>query len=318
MLGHEVTVFASGDSRAPGKLRSIIPRALASSGIEAAQIQAAECQHVHFALASSEGFDILHDHTKTAGVLAGSRAPRPMLTTAHNDITPDRRHLYLQHPEHRFAALSRAHAARMEGLRVCGVVPNGVDVSEIPFEPNKGDYLLFLGRLDAAKGADRAARLAAECDWRLLMAGPTSHAPQFFASEVQPWLNGKSRRYIGEVDGPRKWALLGGARALLFPIRWPEPFGLVMVEALATGTPVLATDWGAVREVVAAGRVGEVASAEADTSELAEALARLKFIRPEACRTHVERYFSVERMTVDYMHLYQQLLSPGSGHQATG
>lgn len=306
--GHDVTVFASGDSRAPGRLRSCIPQAVGSLGSTPAEAQAAENQHVNFALTQSRGIDLLHDHTKVAGVMARNLATAPMLTTAHNDLTPPRRTIYAQHPNHPFVALSQAHAARMQGLRVCGVVPNGIDVAEVPFEPVKGDYLLFLGRLDASKGADTAARLAAECDWRLVMAGPTHHAPEFFAAEVQPWLNGTSRRYIGEVGGARKWALLAGASALLFPIRWPEPFGLVLVEAMATGTPVLATDWGAVREVVADGLVGEVLPADASVAQLAEALPRLKRFRPDICRTHVIENFSIEGMTARYVELYRTLL----------
>lgn len=306
--GHTVTVFASGDSRAPGRLRSCVPQAGLPLGMSPAEIQAWERAHVDFSLRQSRGIDVFHDHTKVAGVMARDLTRLPMVTTAHNDLTPPRRDLYAQHQAHPFVALSRAHAARMEGLRVCGVVPNGIDVAEVPFEPIKGDYLLFLGRLDASKGADTAARLAAECDWRLIMAGPVHHARDFFTAKVQPWLNGTSRRYIGEIGGARKWALLAGARALLFPIRWPEPFGLVLIEALATGTPVLATDWGAVREVVADGVVGAVLPAHSGVHQLAEALPQLRRFRPEDCRAHVVRNFSIERMTERYLDVYQALL----------
>lgn len=306
-LGHSVTLYASGDSRA-SRLRSLFPRSLGTAGLDRQNLEVCERRHVEFALAEAHHFDILHDHTKLAGIECLSSSPVPVLTTVHNDATPERREAYRGHSAHPLVALSQSHAQRLMGMNICAVVPNGVDPWGLPFSSGNGDYFAFLGRLDAAKGADRAARLAAEFDWPLLMAGPTHQNPEFYRTEVLPWLNGKSRRYIGELGGTCKWSFLAGARALLFPICWPEPFGLVMIEAMAVGTPVLATDWGAVREIVVSGQVGEVVGRDAANEDFARAAQRMSAISRAECRAHALRHYSVEAMTRKYVEVYQRLV----------
>jgi len=189
----------------------------------------------------------------------------------------------------------------MPELNFAGVVYNGLDLAEPIFREQKEDYLLFLGRLDAAKGADVAARLAAELDLPLVMAGRKE--PGFFEERVAPYLDGKKRRYVGEIDGRPKWELYAGARALLFPIQWEEPFGLVVIEALACGTPVLATRRGSVPELLVEGESGVIVPS-GDFDALADGVAAAMALDPHACRRRVEEHFSADRMVAAYEAIY--------------
>jgi glycosyltransferase involved in cell wall biosynthesis len=192
----------------------------------------------------------------------------------------------------------------MPELNFVGTVYNGLDLDEPIFREQKDHYLLFLGRLDAAKGADVAARLAAELDLPLIMAGRKE--PGFFEEAVAPYLDGKRRRYVGEVSGRPKWELYAGARALLFPIQWEEPFGLVMIEALACGTPVLATRRGSVPEILTDGETGVIVPG-GDFEALADGVAAVMALEPAACRRRVEQHFSADRMVAAYEALYARV-----------
>ncbi len=303
--GHDVTLFASGDSRTRAALRARYPRALELDGVtDSRRVQDFEHAHVAWALSQASAFDVVHDHTKTWGVRLASQAVTPVVTTIHNDFTEGRRALYGAYPAHAYVALSRAHAASMPTLNFVDVVYNGLDLRPTQFRAQKDDYYLFLGRLDAKKGADVAARLAHALDLPLVMAGRIAHERAFYEREVAPWLDGVRRRYVGEVSGAPKWALYAGARALLFPIQWEEPFGLVMIEAMACGTPVVATCRGSVPEIVVPGETGAIAAADADLAALAEAVREAERVDPAACRARVERHFSADAMVTSYERVY--------------
>lgn len=317
--GHDVTLFASAGSRTGARLAEPAPEAFgAVPDAEAREAyEAYEAAHVARALeaAWAGAFDLVHDHTKASGLrAAASGSPVPWITTVHNDLTDARRALYGAYPDHRYVAISRAHAERLEGLNVVGSVHNGLDPAEIGELPaRKKDYLLFLGRLDEAKGAHLAARAAAEHGWELVLAGrvgPLERA--FFEAEVAPWLDGKRRRYVGEVNGAAKWRLYAEARALLFPIQWPEPFGLVVIEAMAAGTPVVATRWGSVPELVEPGLTGSIVSPEGDPASLAAGLASALALDPAAVAARARQRFEAARMVEAYEALYARVLA-GSG-----
>lgn len=308
--GHEVTLFASGDSRTPAQLRARYPRALELEGVtEKARYQVLEHAHVAWALSQASGFDVVHDHTKMWGVRHAPQAGVPVVTTVHNDFTPERRAIYGAYPDHPYVAISRAHAARMPELNFVGVVYNGLDLAPTAFRARKDDYYLFMGRLDEKKGAHLAARLAHDLDLPLVMAGRIEKEREFFEREVAPWLDGVKRRYVGEVTGQPKWDLYAGARAVLFPITWEEPFGLVMIEAMASGTPVVATRHGSVPEVVVPGVTGAIAPAGADLAALAEAVRAVRDLDPHACRAHVERNFSADAMVEGYERVYARVVA---------
>ncbi|MBU6427821.1 MAG: glycosyltransferase, partial [Cyanobacteria bacterium REEB65] len=201
--------------------------------------------------------------------------------------------------------LSRAQAFRFGGIAPFGIVPNGLDLRSIRLGRRKGDHLLFLGRLSPVKGAHEAIALAATLGMPLILAGRVGPQDQrYFATAIAPHLGDDKVRFVGEVSGSAKLDLLAGAKALVAPFLWDEPFGLVLIEAMACGTPVLAYDRGAAREIVAHRRTGFLA---ADLGGLARQAAGLGSISPEACRRHVADHFSAEAMARGYLELYDRI-----------
>ncbi len=309
--GHAVTLFASGDSASRADLRAILPRALTPLGFDTNALSLPfERAHVSWAFSQAADFDLIHDHTKALGVMLAPTSPVPVLTTVHNDFTPERRSLYLRHRDHAYVALSQAHARRCPELDFLGVVYNGLDLEQPLFRTEKEDYLLFLGRLCEAKGTHTAIAAAQALDMPLVLAGKVDPVDaEYVRTRVSPHVDGERIRYVGEVTGLRKWELLAGARCLLFPIAWPEPFGLVMIEAMACGTPVVATRWGSVPEVVAPGVSGWIAD---DFEGLLEGIRHAPRIDPHACRRQVQERFGTAAMVAGYLALYERLLEGAS------
>lgn len=311
--GHQVTLFASGDSETSAELRALFPRALTPLGFDTRErYQPFERAHGTWAFAQAGAFELIHDHTKALGVTLAPFVRKPVVTTIHNDFTPERRELYTRHRAHAYVAISRAHAERCRELNYLGVVYNGLDVAEAPFRARKEAFLLFLGRLCEAKGTHTAIALARAMELPLVLAGKVDPMDrEYFEARVRPHLDGERIRYVGEVYGSAKWDLLSRARCLLFPIQWPEPFGLVMIEAMACGTPVVASRWGSVSEVVGHGVSGWIAD---DFEGLIEGIRRAPHLSPERCRRWVERRFGTDAMVEGYLRVYERLLSgmPGT------
>ncbi len=308
--GHAVTLFATGDSRTRAELRALLPRALTPMGFATqATTLPFERAHAAWAFAQAGSFDLIHDHTKTEGVILAPTVSTPVLTTVHNDFSPARRAVYLAHPEHAYVAISQAHARRCPELDFLGVVYNGMDLNAPVFRACKENYLLFLGRLCAEKGTHTAIAVARTLGIPLVLAGKIDPVDaQYVQKEVMPHVDAQAIRYVGEVTGRRKWDLIAGARCLLFPIQWPEPFGLVMIEAMACGTPVVATRWGSVPEVVSHGETGWIAD---DFEGLLEGVRAAATIDPAACRRRVEERFGTAAMVAGYLALYERLLGRG-------
>lgn len=309
--GHEVTLFASGDSHTTANLRYRYPRHLEALGVtDKLSYRPHEASHVAWAFEQAAEFDLIHDHTKDLGTIHSRFCRTPVVTTIHNDFTEERKRVYGAYPDHRYVAISHAHAARMPQLNFQGVVYNGLDLSQPIFQTQKEDYLLFLGRLDQDKGAHTAVAIAQALDLPLVMAGriaPSERA--WYERHVAPHLDGVKRRYVGEVTGVPKWELYAGARALLFPIQWAEPFGLVMIEAMAAGTPVVGTRKGSVPEVVEDGVTGALVDDPGDLDALVQATKAALDLDPRACRARVERLFSADKMVDDYLAVYERVLA---------
>jgi glycosyltransferase involved in cell wall biosynthesis len=303
--GHDVLLFTVGASTCP------VPRAFLLDAPERARLGQAvvELRHVVHGYEALKGCDIVHDHT-LVGTVYALRFPRlQVVTTNHGPFDAELNDLYRavsgQVP---VIAISRAQAAQADpGVRVAGVVHHGIDVAEVAFRSGDGGYHLFLGRMTPDKGPKEAALAARQAGVRLLIAAKMEEPAEraYFREEVQPLLSDRIE-YVGEADSDGKRRLLAGARSLVNPISWAEPFGLVMLEALAHGTPVITTAWGAAPEIVDHGVTGFVCDS---LDGIVAALHAVETIDRAACRAAVKERFSVERMVAGHVRIYERLLA---------
>src|SRR5436309_581261 len=301
--GHDVTLFASGDSRTKAKLVAVYPEG-PSRLIGRSQ---PELLHVLTAYAHADEFDVMNDHTGMLGATLGATVETPVVHTVHGPLEGEPGHVYelidRVAPQVGLISISMNQRKPKPDLNWIGNCNNALDFSVYPCKPHRGDYLLFLGRLSPDKGAHRAVAVAMETGLPLKIAGKLQEPKEreYFHELVEPHLV-DGIEYLGEVTHGEKVELLQNARATLFPIEWEEPFGLVMIESMACGTPVIATRWGAVPEVIEEGRSGIIVD---HYKEMADALSAADDLDPLELRRYVEEEFSPERMVRDYVAAYE-------------
>ncbi|MGH8901545.1 MAG: glycosyltransferase family 4 protein [Egibacteraceae bacterium] len=305
--GHEVLLFCTGDSTCRVPRGWVLPQAATTQKASRSRSIIPELRQVIHAYKAVKGCDIIHDHTLIGPVYAERFDRLPVVTTNHRPFDEELSDLYQAMGDRvPIIAISRSQASRAN-VPIARVIHHGIDADDFPFGNTDGGYVLFLGRMSPEKGAKRAALVAAMTGSRLLIAarmrGPQERA--YFEQEVQPLLSDRIE-YVGEVGPRRKRELLVNARALLNPIRWPEPFGLVMIEALACGTPVLTFPEGAAVEIVDHGVTGFLCR---DEEEMAARLDEVGRLDRRACRAAVEGYFSTRRMVAEHVELFEQILS---------
>jgi len=301
--GEDVTLFASGDSHTKAKLSYVYAEA-------PSHLIGRSLPELHHSLACyerAEEFDVIHDHSGPPGAVLGGAVSKPVVHTLHGPLDGEAGPIYEQvarvSPDVGFISISLNQRKPRPDLPWVANVPNALDFSLYPCKPHRGDYLLFLGRLSPDKGAHRAIAVAMETGTPLKIAGKRREAKEreYFEQLVEPHL-GDGIEYLGEVTHGEKVELLQNARATLFPIEWEEPFGLVMIESMACGTPVIATSWGAVPEVIEEGARGGIVVD--DYREMAAKLEEADEMDPYECRAYVEERFSRKRMVADYMDVY--------------
>ena len=303
--GHEVTLFASGDSQTLAHLEAVYPCAirLEQRIKDYTVYEMLELSHVYNQAAE---FDLIHSHIGITALAMAPLVKTPTIHTLHGSFTFDNSKLYQLHHKQPFISISNAQ--RQLELNYLRTVYNGIDIENYPFQAQAQDppYLAFLGRLSPEKGPQHAIAIAKQTGWHLKMAGKIDAVDcKFFEQEIAPQIDGKQIEYLGEVDHSQKVELLGNAAVSLFPIAWQEPFGLVMVESMATGTPVIGMNLGSVPEVIAHGETGFVCHSYEEMAAMIPAALELN---RQTCREHVENNFSVAHMVDGYEAAYQQLL----------
>jgi glycosyltransferase involved in cell wall biosynthesis len=304
---HDVTLFASGDSGTQASLVSTFAEARSDE----LGLTQPELMHALTCVRDAHRFDVVSDHTGALGLALSTLTSTPFLNTVHGTVAGEAGALYRRvceiAPEAALVALTESHRAGARDLPWAATIPNAIDLDDHPCRTAAGgEHLFWLGRMSADKGPVTAIEVARAAGMPMLLAGKLRGAQEqrYFAEEVEPLL-GDGVAYVGEIDLYERVRLLHGARALINPLAWDEPFGLVMVEAMACGVPVIATPRGSVPEIVVDGVTGWIA---ASVESMAAAVERCEEIDPRECRAVAELHYSPERMVDDYVEAFQGLV----------
>jgi glycosyltransferase involved in cell wall biosynthesis len=312
-VGHDVTLFATGDSITKARLEYVFDIAPGSKAINDITL---DTTHTLFSLRDvRDRFEVLHVHSPFSALAAAIETGVPTVHTLHGSFTPEMIRLYdLVGDRAWFVAISEAQKRFHESLQYGGVVYNGIDMAFYSFNTQKEDFILFLGRAAPEKGWRRAIEAAKVAGEHLVSAVKIAHPTEQeeWEKNIEPILP-KDWTLLGEISQEEKVDLLRRAKAVLFPIDWPEPFGLVMTEAMACGTPVIATPRGSVPEVIEDGVTGWIVSVENFAQEAAEKLEHLDEIDPQAGRERVQRLFSKEAMVAGYEGVFERVVADGRG-----
>jgi len=313
-LGHEVTLFASGDSRTQARLVASVPQALRldPSVKDSLPYSILQLEHVRQRL---DEFDVVHFHSDYIHFpLVRSLAADRTITTMHGRLDlSDYQALFTQFSDVPLVSISNHQRTPLADVNWYGTVYHGLPPGVCRFQAQpRGDYFAFLGRISPEKRPDRAIEIAARAGVKLKIAAKVDIADvPYFRTHIEPLLAQPHVDFVGEISEHEKPKFLGNAQALLFPIDWPEPFGLVVIEAMSCGTPVIAWRWGSVPEVIDHGVTGWIV----DSVEAAvDAVRRVPLLDRHIVRARFEQRFSVERMARDYLKLYQQL-TRGKSHR---
>lgn len=303
--GHTVTLFTTGDSTCP------VPRAwlFDEAAPDLMGSELLELRHVERAYDLLGDADIVHDNTLLGPYLSAVRGRRNVVTTNHGPFDDDLVDVY-ERISGRIPLIAISHhqaSLAPPSVRIAGVIHHGLLLDRYRVGAGSPEQLVFIGRMSPFKGVHIAARVARETGMPLVIAAKMREKPEldYFHEQVEPLL-GAGVEYVGEVDEREKVQLIGSALALLNPIRWPEPFGLVMAEALACGTPVVGFRRGAASEIIDDGETGLLVDSE---DELPAALAAVGAISRARCRAVAEERFSAERMVADHVLLYRAVLA---------
>jgi glycosyltransferase involved in cell wall biosynthesis len=305
--GHEVTLFASGDSITAGQLKSVHEKALRldervkEPGLYEQMMLSQVFQQAHH-------FDIIHSHVGCAALPYTGFVKTPTVHTTHGIFTPDNEKMFRQFAWQPYISISEAQREPRLGLNYIHTVYNGIDTSVYSFQPEPAQpaYLAFVGRISPEKGPQEAIAIAKAAGLPLKMAGKVDPVDRvFYREQIAPLIDGEQIQYLGEVSHEEKVQLLSGATVTLFPITWREPFGLVMIESMATGTPVIGMSLGSVPEVIAHGKTGFVCHTQ---EQMIEAIPAAIKLSRQACRDYVLQRFSVASMVNEYERAYQMVL----------
>jgi glycosyltransferase involved in cell wall biosynthesis len=302
--GHKVWLFASGDSKTKAKLVPIWPSSLWSANLRT--------PHAVFALLyrkllkMQNEFDIIHDHCEWYTCPFSEFLKPPIVTTLHHPITEEALVLYRKYPNINFVAISKHQKKQAPGVNIVRVIYHGIPLERYPFSEKPKDYVLWLSRIGPDKGTGEAIDIAKLAGEKLIIAGPIfPQYADYFEFRIKPLIDGKKIKFVGAADFKKKIELFCGAKAFLFPVKRPEPFGLVVIEAMACGTPVVAFKQGSMPELIKDGVTGFLVNS---IEEAVLALKDIHKIKREDCRKWVQENFGLRRMVNRYEKLYKKIL----------
>ncbi len=306
--GHEVTLFASGDSITAAKLESVYPQALRLDP-DIREYEIYDMLNLGRIYSQAEEFDIIHSHIGCAALTHAKLCKKtPTVHTLHGIFTRDNSKLYTYAKDQPYISISNSQREPSLDLNCVATVYNSIRINDHHFfdQPDTPAYLAFLGRMSQEKGPHHAIEIAKRVGIPLKMAGKVDPVDEaFFQSQIVPHIDGEFIQFLGEANHHQKNNLMGKALATLFPITWREPFGLVMIESMAAGTPVIAIEMGSVSEVIADGISGFVCQ---NIDECVAAVAKINLIDRQDCRDYVSRKFGIQIMTDGYEAVYHQVL----------
>jgi len=306
-MGHEVTLFASGDSITSARLEGVVPKALRLDPT----VRDTTSPHILMmskVLDQLDEFDIVHFHIDHYQLPVMRDRATPFVTTFHGRLDlPELQPLMNAFPRAPYISISDSQRLPLQNVNWAGTIYHGLPADLLPFSATENGYLAFLGRISPEKGPDAAIRIAREAGIPLKIAAKVDNADRDYFNEiVRPMLSGEGVEFIGEINEQEKAGFLGDARALLMPVCWPEPFGLVMIEAMACGTPVIAFGNGSVPEVVDPGRSGFIVHDEINAATAVKRIAELPRAGVRAC---FEERFTARRMAEDHLALYHGMIA---------
>lgn len=309
-MGHEVSLVATGDSHTSAHLLESFPRSLRTD--PAAIHYRDRYKYIGVGrvldLLSGGDFDIVHNHLGWRLLPVTNFIKAPVITTLHGPLNVEQEKLiYGLFADKNYVSISQNQRKPLPELNYVANVYNGIDVSSFTVGGGEDGYLAFLGRISPEKGTVEAIKIAQATGRKLRIAAKVDVVDEdYFENEVKPLIDGKQIVFIGEVKHDEKVKFLGDASALLMPIQWEEPFGLVNVEAMACGTPVIGLARGSLPEIIIDGQVGFLCQS---VDEMIKRVADINKIKRSDCRLHVEQNFTSERMAENYLKAYQKLLS---------
>jgi glycosyltransferase involved in cell wall biosynthesis len=314
--GHEVTLFASGDSLTSAKLVSVFPRALREA--KQKDIYGANCWtllNIGLAYDMQDEFDIIHDHNAHLGVAIANMATTPVVMTVHGALSIEEKEIFNRLRKPNIVTISDSQSFPAPGLNYIGMIHNGLPMENYPFSETHEDYLLCVGRFIPEKGIHFAIETARQLNMKLIIGAKLEQVGKtYFQEYIEPYLS-EDIVWVGEVDTDKRNELMSKAYCFLHPTNWREPFGLTLIEAMACGCPVVAFDKGAIPEIIENGKTGFVVQ---DVETMVDAVQSIGKIDRKYCREYALENFSAKKMTDEYEIIYQEALKRSKGKKEMG
>lgn len=304
--GHDVTLFAAKDAKTKAEVRGVVEQNSRDAGLQDKEVMHMNHLNLSKCFQKASRFDLIHSHYSTLGTLYAPLVDIPVVHSVHNPLPKS----FIDIKDHvkgqKFISFSLAQRELYPDLNWIANIYHGIDQNVYSFSEKSDGYLFYLGRVIEEKGAHIAIEAAKAANKRLIISGMSRPEEPYWQKEIEPHIDGVHIQFVGPSDLKKKITLLQGADAVLFPSKRNEPFGLVMIEAMSCGTPVIGFDDGAVPEVIKDGKTGYVVKS---TKEMIEAINNLDKISRRECRKRAEMYFSVQKMVSGYLKVYQRVIN---------